>query len=395
MQVLVINSGSSSIKFQVFNMPSAEVKCAGLVERIGLEKAVITYKVNGTKHEKTTEIPNHKAGLELVAGYLLDPKIGVIASKDDIDAVGHRVVHGGSTFAKTVVIDASVKEKIKELYSLAPLHNPANLEGILVAESIFTKAKQVAVFDTAFHQTMPTEAYKYAIENKFLEENKIRAYGFHGTSHKYVSEKAREYLGVDNSKKIITIHLGNGCSITAIKDGKSVDHSMGFGPMNGLVMGTRCGDIDPAVLLYMVNSLGYTLEEASTTLQKKSGMLGLTGFSDMRDIEAKAAAGNKECKDALAINAYRIKKFIGSYISVLNGVDAIVFTAGIGENSDYMRKLVCEDMDFFGIKLNAEKNAARSGDIREIQTLDAKVKVMVVPTDEELEITKQVYSLIN
>ena len=376
-------------------MPSEAVKCSGLVERIGLDDAVITYKVNGEKHQKTTEIPNHKTGLELVAQYLMDEEVGVIKSKDDIGAVGHRVVHGGSTFAKTVVIDDAVKEKIKELYSLAPLHNPANLEGILVAEKIFSKAKQVAVFDTAFHQTMPQEAYKYAIDNKFLEDHQIRAYGFHGTSHKYVSEKAREYLGAENSKKLITVHLGNGCSITAVKDGKSVDHSMGFGPMNGLVMGTRCGDIDPAVLLYMVNSLGYTLEEASNTLQKKSGMLGLTGFSDMRDIEAKAEAGDQYCKDALVINTYRIKKFIGSYISALNGVDAIVFTAGIGENSTNIRNMVCSDMDFFGITIDADKNAVRSDAIREIQNDNGKVKVLVIPTNEELEITKQTYELIN
>jgi len=395
MQILVINSGSSSIKFQVFDMPSEAVKCSGLVERIGLDDAVITYKVNGEKHQKTTEIPNHKTGLELVAQYLMDEEVGVIKSKDDIGAVGHRVVHGGSTFAKTVVIDDAVKEKIKELYSLAPLHNPANLEGILVAEKIFSKAKQVAVFDTAFHQTMPQEAYKYAIDNKFLEDHQIRAYGFHGTSHKYVSEKAREYLGAENSKKLITVHLGNGCSITAVKDGKSVDHSMGFGPMNGLVMGTRCGDIDPAVLLYMVNSLGYTLEEASNTLQKKSGMLGLTGFSDMRDIEAKAEAGDQYCKDALVINTYRIKKFIGSYISALNGVDAIVFTAGIGENSTNIRNMVCSDMDFFGITIDADKNAVRSDEVREIQNDNGKVKVLVIPTNEELEITKQTYELIN
>jgi len=395
MQVLVINSGSSSIKFQVFTMPSAEVKCSGLFERIGLENAVITYKVNGEKHKKTTDIPDHKVGLELVAGYLLDSEIGVIESKDDIDAVGHRVVHGGSTFAETVLIDDAVKDKIKDLYSLAPLHNPANLEGILVAENIFSKAKQIAVFDTAFHQTMPEKAYKYAIPNKFLEESKVRAYGFHGTSHKYVTEKAREVLGNDNSGKLISVHLGNGCSITAVKDGKSVDHSMGFGPMNGLVMGTRCGDLDPAVVLYMMDTLKYSLEEASTILQKESGMLGLTGFSDMRDIEDKALAGDKTCMDALLLNAYRIKKFIGSYISVLNGVDAILFTAGVGENSDIIRAMVCDDMDFFGIKLNKEENAIRSGEVREIQAADSKVKVLVVPTNEELEITKQVYALIN
>ena len=394
MQILVINSGSSSIKFQVIEMPSTEVKCSGLVERIGLENAVITYKVNGEKHQKTMDIPNHKVGLELVAGYLLDSEVGVIESKDDIDAVGHRVVHGGSTFAETVLIDENVKAKIKELYSLAPLHNPANLEGILVSENIFSSAKQVAVFDTSFHQTMPQEAYKYAIDNKFLEEHKIRAYGFHGTSHKFVTEKAREVLGAQNSKKLISVHLGNGCSITAVKDGKSIDHSMGFGPMNGLVMGTRCGDIDPAVVLFMIEKLGYSLEETSNILQKQSGMLGLTGYSDMRDIEGNVEKGDKKCQAALDQNTYRIKKFIGSYISVLNGVDAIIFTAGVGENSDVVRKAVCADMDFFGIKLNEEKNATRSGEIREIQANDSKVKVLVVPTDEELEIAKQTFELV-
>lgn len=394
MQILVINSGSSSIKFQVFEMPSAAVKCSGLVERIGLENAVITYKVNGKKHEKTTDIPNHKVGLELVAEYLMDAEVGVIKSKDDIGAVGHRVVHGGSTFAKTVAIDEAVKAKIKELYSLAPLHNPPNLEGITVAETIFPSAKQVGVFDTAFHQTMPVEAYKYAIPNSFLDEHKIRAYGFHGTSHKYVTEKAREYLGTENSGKLISLHLGNGCSVTAVKDGKSVDHSMGFGPMNGLVMGTRCGDIDPAVVMYMVNSLGYSLEEANNVLQKQSGMLGLTGYSDMRDIEGKAAEGDENCQNALEINTYRIKKFVGAYIGTLNGVDALIFTAGIGENSDTMRKMICKEMDFFGIKLDEEKNAIRSGEIREIQTADSKVKILVIPTNEELEIAKQTFGLI-
>jgi len=394
MQILVINSGSSSIKFQVIEMPSTAVKCSGLVERIGLDNAVITYKVNGEKHQKTTDIPNHKVGLELVAGYLMDAEVGVIESKDDIGAVGHRVVHGGSTFAETVIIDDSVKAKIKDLYSLAPLHNPANLEGILVAENIFSNATQVAVFDTSFHQTMPQEAYKYAIDNKFLEEHQIRAYGFHGTSHKFVTEKAREVLGAENAKKLISVHLGNGCSITAVKDGKSIDHSMGFGPMNGLVMGTRCGDIDPAVIQFMVEKLDYSMEEAFNVLQKKSGMLGLTGYSDMRDIEGKAENGDKVCEDALIQNTYRIKKFIGSYISVLNGVDAIIFTAGIGENSDYVRREVCADMDFFGIKLNEEKNAVRSGEIREIQADDASVKVLVVPTNEELEIAKQTFELV-
>ena len=395
MQILVINSGSSSIKFQIIKMPSGEVACSGLVERIGLDNAKVVYKVSGEKHEKTADIPNHKVGLELVSNYLLDTEIGVISSTDEIDVVGHRVVHGGSQFTDTVVITEKVKEEIKELFSLAPLHNPANLEGILVAEEIFTKAKQVAVFDTAFHQSIPVEAYKYAIPNEFLTEHNIRLYGFHGTSHKYVTEQAREYLGAENSKKVISIHLGNGCSITAVKDGKSIDHSLGFAPMNGLIMGTRCGDIDPSVVFYMINSLGYSPEEANDLLNKKSGMLGLTGFSDARDIESAAEKGNKECQLALKMNAYRIKKYIGSYISALNGIDAIIFTAGIGENSDVMRNLVCSDMDYFGIELNAEKNSIRSGELREIQSNAAKIKVLVIPTDEEAEIAKQAYNLIN
>ena len=376
-------------------MPSGEVACSGLVERIGLDNAKVVYKVSGEKHEKTADIPNHKVGLELVSNYLLDTEIGVISSTDEIDVVGHRVVHGGSQFTDTVVITEKVKEEIKELFSLAPLHNPANLEGILVAEEIFTKAKQVAVFDTAFHQSIPVEAYKYAIPNEFLTEHNIRLYGFHGTSHKYVTEQAREYLGAENSKKVISIHLGNGCSITAVKDGKSIDHSLGFAPMNGLIMGTRCGDIDPSVVFYMINSLGYSPEEANDLLNKKSGMLGLTGFSDARDIESAAEKGNKECQLALKMNAYRIKKYIGSYISALNGIDAIIFTAGIGENSDVMRNLVCSDMDYFGIELNAEKNSIRSGELREIQSNAAKIKVLVIPTDEEAEIAKQAYNLIN
>jgi len=375
-------------------MPQTTVICSGLVERIGLDDAQITYKVNGEKHLKKTDISNHKIGLELVAQYLLDSKIGVISSADDIHAVGHRVVHGGSTFTKTVEATTVVKEKIKELFALAPLHNPANLEGILVAEAIFTKAKQVAIFDTAFHQTIPVEAYKYAIPSEFLETDKIRLYGFHGTSHKYVSEKAREFLGAEKSKKLISIHLGNGCSITAIKNGKSIDHSMGFAPMNGLIMGTRAGDIDPSIVFYLTQSLGYSLEEANTLLNKKSGMLGLTGFSDARDIEAAAEKGNTACQEALLMNAYRVKKFIGSYISALNGVDAIIFTAGIGENSDILRNLICTDMDYFGITLNTEKNNIRSGGIREIQTDTARVKILIVPTDEEVEIAKQTYSLL-
>ncbi|WP_109097102.1 acetate/propionate family kinase [Aquimarina sp. AU58] len=393
MQILVLNSGSSSIKFQLFTMPDAKVVCSGLVERIGLENAKISYTSEIHDIEKTVTVNTHKDGLQLIASYLMDDKVGVIRSASEIHTVGHRVVHGGSTFAETVGITEEVKQKIKKLSALAPLHNPANLEGILVAEEIFSNAQQVAVFDTAFHQTIPVEAYKYAIPNKFLDEHNIRVYGFHGTSHKYVSEKAIEFLRKEKSK-IITIHLGNGCSMTAVRDGKSIDHTLGFAPMNGLIMGTRSGDIDPAVIFYMVNSLGYSLKEVNDLLQKESGMLGLTGYSDLRDIESEAENGNKDCQLALQMNTYRIKKFIGAYASVMNGLDAIVFTAGIGENSALIRNLVCKDQEFFGIRLDEEKNNIRSKEIRDISLPSSEVKILVIPTNEELEIAKQSFELL-
>jgi acetate kinase len=330
--------------------------------------------------------------LKKIAGLLMDEKVGVITSTLEIDAVGHRVVHGANSFSDTTIINDEVKDKIKQLFELAPLHNPANYEGIVVAEEIFDTAKQVAVFDTAFHQTIPVLAHKYAVPNFLLTENKIRVYGFHGTSHKYVSEKAIKSL--ENNSKIITIHLGNGCSMTAVKDGKSIDTTLGFGPMNGLIMGTRSGDIDQSVIFYMVNSLGYSLSEVSTMLNKQSGMLGLTGFSDLRDIESQAGQGNRDCQLALDMNAYRIKKYIGSYAAALNGLDAIVFTAGIGENSSYIRKLVCTDMEYFGIEIDEAKNEMRSKEIREINTPQSKTKVLVIPTNEEVEIANQVYDLL-
>lgn len=393
MKIVIINSGSSSIKYQLIDIPSQEVICSGLIDRIGLETSNLVYKTNKVKLEEILPIPNHKIGLEKIAQLLTDDEVGVIKSKSEIDAVGHRVVHGGATFSKTVVIDEDVKYKIKQLFGLAPLHNPAHLEGINVASSIFEKATQVAVFDTAFHQTIPEIAYKYAIPNQFLTENKIRLYGFHGTSHKYVSEQAIDYLGKKESK-IISIHLGNGCSITAIKDGKSVDHSMGFAPSSGLIMGTRSGDIDQSVIFYMINSLGYSVNEVNDLLLKKSGMLGLTGYSDLRDIQANAEKGDLNCQLALDMNVYRIKKYIGSYAAVMNGVDAIIFTAGIGENSSYIRKSVCNEMEFLGIELDQVKNEIRSSEIREINTSNSKAKILVIPTNEELEIANQVYDLI-
>ena len=397
MKIVIINSGSSSIKYQLIKMPANEVICSGMIDRIGLDTSNLTYVTDTNKLEETLPIANHKIGLEKIAKLLMDEKVGVIKSTEEIEAVGHRVVHGGNAFSNTAIITNEVKDKIRQLFDLAPLHNPANLEGIIVAEEIFKSAKQVAVFDTAFHQTIPVVAHKYAIPNYLLTENKIRVYGFHGTSHKYVSENAIDYLkenSLNIGSKIITIHLGNGCSMTAIKDGKSIDHTLGFGPMNGLIMGTRSGDVDQSVIFYMVNSLGYSLDAVNTMLQKQSGMLGLTGYSDLRDIEAEAENGNADCQLALAMNAYRIKKFIGSYTAALNGLDAIIFTAGIGENSSYIRKLVCADMDYFGIELDASKNEIHSKEIREINTTDSKTKILVIPTNEEIEIANQVYELL-
>ncbi|MEC3905612.1 acetate kinase [Tamlana sp. 2201CG12-4] len=388
MQVLVLNSGSSSLKFQLFSMPEENILCSGLIERIGLEDGKFKFNTAQDSIEVITSIPNHKVGLELLAEQLLNSKTGIIKSADDIDIVGHRVVHGGKHFSDTTEITNEVKTKIKALSSLAPLHNPPNLEGIEVAETIFPNAKQVAVFDTAFHQSIPEKAYRYAIPQEFSEKHNIRLYGFHGTSHKYVSEKAIEFLGKEQSK-IVTIHLGNGCSMTAVKDGKSIDHSLGFSPVSGLIMGTRSGDIDPAIIFYLADKFNYSLSEINTLLQKKSGMLGLTGHSDLRDIQDEAEKGNKACQLALQMNTYRIKKYLGSYAAVLNGLDAIVFTAGIGENSDLIRKMVCEDLDFLGIQLDLEKNKKRSKEIRTISSKTSKVKVLVVPTNEELEIAKQ------
>ncbi|QNM86855.1 acetate kinase [Polaribacter pectinis] len=394
MNILVLNAGSSSLKYQVIEMPSQHVKCVGLVERIGMEDAIFNHEINDEKHKEILPILNHEIGLQKIAKTLLDKKIGVLNSVDEIKAVGHRVVHGGSKFSKTVVVTQEVKDNIRDLFDLAPLHNPANLTGIEIAETIFTSAKQIAIFDTSFHQTMPKEAYQYAIPNKYLSTHKIRAYGFHGTSHKYVSEKAIEYLGEEKSKNIITIHLGNGCSMSAIKNGKSIENSLGFGPMNGLIMGTRSGDIDQSVIFFLMKKLNKSVEEVNNLLQKESGMQGLTGFSDLREISEKSAQGNQDCKNALNLAGYRIRKYIGSYAAILNGLDAIVFTAGIGENSAIMRQLACENLDFLGIDLDETKNEIRSKDIREIQKSISKVKILIIPTNEEIEIAKQSYQLI-
>src|SRR6476661_389697 len=349
MNIFIINSGSSSIKYQLFKMPNTKPICTGLVERIGLENSVITHKLIHGDEEKilrrTMDLVDHEAGLHEVARLLTDKEIGVIQDPMEIEAVGHRVVHGGETFSSTTLITKEVKAEIKKLFSLAPLHNPANYLGIEVAEKIFTLAKQIAVFDTAFHQTMPPVAYRYAIPQSFYSERGIRAYGFHGTSHKYVTAKTLQYLKNDKAK-IITIHLGNGCSMTAVNAGVSIDTSMGFGPLNGLIMGTRSGDIDPSIIFHLVNQLGYSLDQVNNLLNKQSGMMGLTGFSDMRDITKAIAAGSEQAELAYDMYAYRIKKYIGSFAAVLNALDAIVFTAGVGENDVLIRQMICRNMEF-------------------------------------------------
>ncbi|GMQ30898.1 acetate kinase [Algoriphagus confluentis] len=396
MNIFVINSGSSSIKYQLISMPEAKVLCSGLVDRIGLEGSKVEHKsfLEQGELKKVLEIPvpNHSVGLQNVAQLLTDKEVGVISDPSEVEVVGHRVVHGGEKFASTQVITPEIKAKIKSLFPLAPLHNPANYLGIEVAETIFPQARQIAVFDTAFHQSMPAVAFRMAIPNELYEKEGIRAYGFHGTSHKYVSETAMELLG-KKSSKLITIHLGNGCSMAAIQDGKCVDTSMGLGPMNGLIMGTRAGDIDQSVIFYLVNELGYTLDEVNTLLNKKSGMLGLTGYSDMRDIGKLYHQGQPEAILAYQLYAYRIKKYIGSFAAAMNGLDAIVFTGGVGENDQLTRTLVCEKMDFMGIKLDSEKNKLPNFGPRAIQSETSAVQILVIPTNEELEIAKQCFEV--
>lgn len=388
MNILVINAGSSSLKFQLIEMPLGTVIFSGLVERIGLDHTKFHYTIQSEEFSEVVEFSNHKEALEAISQKILRK-----SSERTIDTIVHRVVHGGEKFSKTTMITTAVKDKIRELCALAPLHNPANLACIEVAEVVFPKATQVAVFDTAFHHTIPEKAYRYSIPNEFYTQHQIRQYGFHGTSHKYVSKKAKAFLGLKQSK-IITVHLGNGCSITAVKDGESIEHSMGYGPTNGLIMGTRSGDIDQAIIFYLMDTLNYSSSQVQDLLQKESGLKGLTGYSDLRDIQNEAQKGNKVCLLALQMMAYRVQKYIGSYIAALNGLDALVFTAGIGENSDVMRSLICQDMDYFGIQLDESKNKLRLKTIRLISADGSRVPILIVPTNEEFEMAEQAYSLL-
>ncbi len=397
MNVFVINSGSSSIKYQLIRMPDAETICSGLIERIGLDGSAINHKtfIKGSEQSRKEKvfIPDHATGLREAARLLTDKQIGVIKHPEEIDVVGHRVVHGGESFSNTIIINDAVKEKIKSLFPLAPLHNPPNFLGIEVSEQVFKSAKQVAVFDTAFHQSIPPVAYRIAIPNEFYQKHGIRNYGFHGTSHKYVSAQAADYLKKDDSK-LITIHLGNGCSMCAVRNGECVDTSMGFGPMNGLIMGTRTGDIDQSVIFHMVKQLGYSLDEVNNILNKKSGMLGLTGYSDMRDVQAEINKGNKDAALAYEMYAYHIKKYIGTFVAVLNGLDALVFTAGVGENDSLTRHLATQQLEYLGIQLDQGKNKAGGKGIYEVNTNTSPAKILVVPTNEELEIARQCYTLL-
>ena len=381
-------------------MPAGKVLCTGLVERIGEESGKITHQKhnNGESSEVIFEeqILDHEVGMKRVAGLLTDAKFGVIQNTSDVKLVGHRVVLGGEKFSTTSIITPDVKEAIDELSIIAPLHNPPNLTGIHVAEQIFPDAVQVGVFDTSFHHTIPNYAFRYAIPEYFYTKYGIRAYGFHGTSHQYVTNRAAEMLNkpVDDVN-LITIHLGNGASIAAIKNGKSMDTSLGMTPISGLVMGTRVGDIDPGVLIYMGESLGLSIQEIKKILNKESGLKGLTGKNDMRIIEKEYKNNDPQAILALNISAYRIKKYIGAYIAIIGNIDAIVFTAGLGENSSILRRLVTDDLSHLGIKIDDKRNDLKSKSERDISSQFAKIKTLVIPTNEEFEIARQAYVIFH
>ncbi len=400
MKFLVINSGSSSIKYQVIEMETETVLATGLVERIGDEQGRLKnvfYPGAERERESVVEqpIPNHHSGMMLVISLLTDRDKGIIRDTSEIDAIGHRVVHGGEDFRGSMRITPEVIEALKRNIPLAPLHNPANLDGIRVAMEIFAAVPQVAVFDTAFHQTMPPHAYLYAIPYELYEKDRVRRYGFHGTSHRFVAGECAKLLGKPLAEcNLITVHLGNGCSMTAIENGVSVDTSLGMTPLEGLVMGTRSGDVDPALHLFLKRNKGMDLEAIDALLNKESGLKGLCGMNDMRDIHKAAESGDKRAALALAVQTYRNRKYIGAYMAVLDRVDAIVFTAGIGENDDIVRAESLKGLAHLGIKLDAGKNATRSKQARCVSSDDSRVKVFIIPTNEELAIAREVASVV-
>lgn len=396
MNVLVINCGSSSLKFQLINSDSEDVLAKGLCERIGIDGRLVYQPANGEKETTEAAMPTHKQAIQMVLDALMNEKTGVIKSLDEVDAVGHRVVHGGEKFASSVVINDEVMAAIEECNDLAPLHNPANLIGIRACQELMPKAPMVAVFDTAFHQTMPEKAYLYGLPYEYYEKYKVRRYGFHGTSHSFVSKHAAEFLGIDlNNSKIIVAHLGNGASISAVVNGKCVDTSMGLTPLEGLVMGTRSGDIDPAIMEFIAKKENLDIAGVMNVLNKKSGVEGLSGglSSDFRDLEEGMEKGNKQAENAIEVFCYRVAKYIGSYVAAMNGVDAIAFTAGIGENAIGERKKVLEYLGYLGISIDDAANNTR-GEDKVISTADSKVKVAVIPTNEELAICRETVALV-
>ncbi len=399
MKILVLNAGSSSIKFQLFDMTDASMIAGGLVEKIGEAESEVSYKKheNGQEVRKVISQPinDHQVGLQLIAGLLLDPEQGAIDQAEEIHAVGHRVVHGGEQFSQPTVITKEVMATLEQLSFLAPLHNPVNLKGIEIATEVFPKAQQVAVFDTAFHQTLPDFAYRFAIPKSYYEKHGLRVYGFHGTSHAFVSRTAADFLAIDPAGfNAITIHLGNGCSMAAIREGKSVDVSMGLTPVGGLMMGTRSGDIDPGVLLFLADRLKMSSGEIERLLNKESGLKGIAGDNDLRKVLEKYEAKDPEAVLAVTMYVYRIKKFLGAYLAILGRADALVFTAGVGENSAIIRSLVCENLGVLGIELDEEQNALRQQGPHEISAASSRVKVLVVPTNEEWEIAMQTKQLL-
>ena len=397
MKILVINCGSSSLKYQLIDMENEGVLAQGLVERIGIEGSILTQKVNGEKYIIEEPMESHKDAIRLVLEALVDEKHGVIKNMNEISAVGHRVVHGGEKYSQSVLVNDEVMAYLEECVKLAPLHNRPNIIGIEACKALMPNTPMAVVFDTAFHGTMPKEAYSYALPYELYKENGIRKYGFHGTSHKYVSGKVAEVLGKDiKDLKIVTCHLGNGVSLTAVKNGKSIDTTMGFTPLAGMPMGTRCGDIDPAIVIYLIKELGYSVDEVNEILNKKSGILGISGLSsDFRDVrDAAYKKGDERSLLAIDIYTYRIRTQIGAYAAAMGGLDVIVFTAGIGENADMIREGCLKNLEFLGVELDKERNK-QNGEIAEISKEDSKVKVFVIPTNEELMIAKETMELLN
>lgn len=397
MKVLVLNCGSSSIKYKLYDMNGQKELASGGIEKIGLPDSFLKFTLSdGSKQVITQEIKEHTAGIELILKTLTDAKYGAIKSLDQIDAVGHRVVHGGDKFCSSVVINQEVINKIEECVDLAPLHNPANLKGIFAIQKILPKVPQVAVFDTSFHQTMPSYAYIYALPYDYYEKYGVRRYGFHGTSHRYVAKRGCEFLGIDlENSRIITAHIGNGGSITAIKNGKSIDTSMGMTPVEGLMMGSRSGSVDPGVLTYLMEKENLSTRQINDIINKKSGLVGVSGVSsDMRDIENAIEQGNERARLAMDMYFYYILKYISGYIAVLGGVDAIIFTGGVGENQPIMRKYVCDSLAFLGVDFNNELNDRIKGRETELTFPNSKVRVAVIPTNEELAIAIDTEELV-